>query len=842
MGYRTLSLLIGLLILSSFAYADITVNENSGNLNIDSPLYVSSTGDNYFAGNVGIGTTTPKSKLDVEGGLAVGSSYSGNNAAPTNGAIIEGNVGIGTPNPQSNLEIYSASDNVHLLRLFAISGTQNDNIMTIVGGSTSSDYNLLNVTNDGYNDNEVFVVRGDGNVGIGNGAPDARLHVTGGVCIDNDDACTDPGNGNLDVYGDGTFGGTVTADTLTDGTASITGGAISGATTISASGAVTAGDLEVDSGTLSIDATNNRVGIGTTTPQAKLDVNGNIILSGGDRTISLEESSSSPYDLTISAGGTNDMKYGGDLFLKGGYGYDNPGGNVYIYGGRDTESANNNGNVILAYNGTSAVGNVGIGDSSPDAKLDVQGNIVAHYHSSITHPTDANGYVELDVYDNSGTKVGRILPYTGSSYIDLAIGDWNGGNPNIMLKTGGNVGIGNGAPDARLHVTGGVCIDNDTSCTDPGAGNLEVSGNITLGDDTAKDYYIKSASNNKYIELYDNNANGFNLASNSNINIFIDSDNFGSDAFNIDKGVFGTNLFTVKSNGNVGIGDSSPDAKLDVQGAALIGDTEGQQLSIASNGHLSDANEPVTIDDDLKVDSSTLYVDASNNRVGIGTTTPSERLDVNGNIILGDNSSANDAKIYAADYNSLTIKGSYDDISSGNNNILIIGGYTDDSGDGGNVYISGGLSTGGGDGNVILAHNGTSAVGYVGVGTDSPSYMLDVSGSGRFTSSVTASAFYYSSDKRLKKNIKPLKNALDKITKLQGVSFNWKDTNQTNKTQLGLIAQDVEKVYPELVDTDKKGYKSVQYGNLVAPLIEAIKEQQKEIDKLKKEIKKLKNE
>ncbi len=101
-----------------------------------------------------------------------------------------------------------------------------------------------------------------------------------------------------------------------------------------------------------------------------------------------------------------------------------------------------------------------------------------------------------------------------------------------------------------------------------------------------------------------------------------------------------------------------------------------------------------------------------------------------------------------------------------------------------------------------------------------------------------ADAFFYNSDKTLKKDIKPLKGSLSKILKLEGVSFAWKNEGDKN---IGLIAQDVEKVYPELVITNPStGLKSVEYGNLVAPLIEAIKEQQKEIEFLRAEIERLK--
>jgi hypothetical protein len=107
--------------------------------------------------------------------------------------------------------------------------------------------------------------------------------------------------------------------------------------------------------------------------------------------------------------------------------------------------------------------------------------------------------------------------------------------------------------------------------------------------------------------------------------------------------------------------------------------------------------------------------------------------------------------------------------------------------------------------------------------------------SGQLTSANTHSALLYNpsigtlfatdfdstSDERLKKNIKPIEGALDKVTKLVGVEFDWINTD---KKSIGVIAQQVEEVVPELVHTNSKGYKSVSYGNLVALLIEAIKE------------------
>lgn len=90
-----------------------------------------------------------------------------------------------------------------------------------------------------------------------------------------------------------------------------------------------------------------------------------------------------------------------------------------------------------------------------------------------------------------------------------------------------------------------------------------------------------------------------------------------------------------------------------------------------------------------------------------------------------------------------------------------------------------------------------------------------------FTGTVNAGNFNSTSDMRLKMNISPIDNALDKVMKLAGVEFDWKNNNQHS---VGVIAQQVEQVLPELVETSSNGYKSVSYGNLTALLIEAIKE------------------
>jgi hypothetical protein len=97
---------------------------------------------------------------------------------------------------------------------------------------------------------------------------------------------------------------------------------------------------------------------------------------------------------------------------------------------------------------------------------------------------------------------------------------------------------------------------------------------------------------------------------------------------------------------------------------------------------------------------------------------------------------------------------------------------------------------------------------------------------GNITASGTITA---NSDEKLKENVIAIENALDKVLSLRGVEYDRKDSGEH---QIGVIAQEVEKIIPEVVYGDET--KSVAYGNLVGLLIEAIKEQQNEIEILKK--------
>ena len=106
---------------------------------------------------------------------------------------------------------------------------------------------------------------------------------------------------------------------------------------------------------------------------------------------------------------------------------------------------------------------------------------------------------------------------------------------------------------------------------------------------------------------------------------------------------------------------------------------------------------------------------------------------------------------------------------------------------------------------------------------------------GAFTATGNITAF---SDIRLKENIEVIPNALDKVSQIRGVTYDRNDMEDEPR-QAGVVAQEVEKVLPEVVSINEDGIKSVAYGNLVSLLIEAVKEQQSQIEVLTERVNQL---
>jgi len=263
---------------------------------------------------------------------------------------------------------------------------------------------------------------------------------------------------------------------------------------------------------------------------------------------------------------------------------------------------------------------------------------------------------------------------------------------------------------------------------------------------------------------------------------------------------------TIDTTGNVGIGTTSPTAKLHIAGFSTgsglkinYGNSVGtiEAVNFIANGGANGVIGMQMVSagvGDLWLGGSggrslTLYRDGN---VGIGTTSPASKLDVNGDI---------------------AVKGT--SVFNLNSAALTIG---DIAGTDSVTNLT--LTTAGGSTEVFLDDSGN-----VGINDTTPSYALDVTGTIRATGDVIAY-----SDARVKENVETIPNALDKVKAMRGVGYN---KIGEEKRSIGVIAQEMLDVIPEVVHTDDQGMHSVAYGNLVGVLIEAMKEQQQQIDELK---------
>jgi len=314
-------------------------------------------------------------------------------------------------------------------------------------------------------------------------------------------------------------------------------------------------------------------------------------------------------------------------------------------------------------------------------------------------------------------------------------------------------------------------------------------------------------------------------------------------AIKITKADGTTNILNIDSNNQrVGIGTTSPLWPLDVKGKFFV-DANGR----VGIGTQPDSNYGLTVNtgiahERIKIQGSTssgfylidpsgtdgaivrmdtdglkLYTQnavlammlaKTSGNVGIGTTSPGAKLEVSG---------VWDSLIKATE----SISGKSIWINSGTNFASIGYGTTNEKA----------IAIGQSNGNV-------------GIGTTAPGYKLDVNGQ------CHASSFPTSSDKRFKENVKEIDNALEKVKKLRGVYFNWNKfyrktlkVDETEDVEIGLIAQEVKKVIPEVVTTferevdgKKEKYYSVEYARLSALLINAIKELSLKVENLEKKI------
>jgi hypothetical protein len=236
----------------------------------------------------------------------------------------------------------------------------------------------------------------------------------------------------------------------------------------------------------------------------------------------------------------------------------------------------------------------------------------------------------------------------------------------------------------------------------------------------------------------------------------------------------------------------------------------------------------------------------SSGYIGIGTTTPSKKLhiyDSSGNdavIKVQNHTSSNSAVLWLQQSGSANGKEWY--IASRSTGELAIGNIAGGAAD--RIFVS--------------------PTGNVGINSPNPPNLLQMEPSGGGYYSISNHDWMPGSSGRWKSDVRPITSALDTVLKLDGVSFKWKKRTDTfedsidgtklyvssswaddpnGRADIGLIAEDVMKVLPEVVDIDQKDPNfatGVSYSKMVALLIEAIKEQQREIVKLKEDLEALK--
>ena len=337
---------------------------------------------------------------------------------------------------------------------------------------------------------------------------------------------------------------------------------------------------------------------------------------------------------------------------------------------------------------------------------------------------------------------------------------------------GTSVGIGTTSPSAPLHVVGNSYVQSGTLYTDA-------------------------------ITAY----------SGSSVNI-----NAGSSHFNVT--VNGSERARITSAGNFGINTTSPSQPLHVEGNVRLADAASIQFGSSFYQTITGTSG-----------SNDLLYRTYANHIFKTTTGPSdntdgtERMRITSGGTVAINTTSPDSTV------ELHVNGNTDNVPLGvestDSNVFIAFKDSGTTGTFGSAAVAVGAN-----GDKLLFRAGSAEVGRftsagrLGIGITSPTEALHVTGNILASGNVTAY-----SDERLKDNIETLQGS--KVLEMRGVSY-----TKDGELSSGVIAQEIEKVAPELVHTakDEIGTKSVAYGNLVGYLIEAIKDQQKQIDDLKERL------
>jgi hypothetical protein len=366
---------------------------------------------------------------------------------------------------------------------------------------------------------------------------------------------------------------------------------------------------------------------------------------------------------------------------------------------------------------------------------------------------------------------------------------------------------------------------------------IDSIGNVGIGTNstTRRLDVVAAASSDCNIEFQTDKTDGLVQLLMSNDarqwNVRVNSD----DTFAIRDNTAATERMRIDASGNVGIGTSLPTAGLHIDNPGngaitAILDTDNTAVKIVFRNNTETGNNV-----QIGADGSSL--------VALTAATERMRIDASGNLLVGKTSSnVATAGHELLDYgraihtvnastvqiiNRLSNDGDITIFQKDGSTVGSIGtlsGFTYlGSGDTGMLFVS--------SDETIRPHNTTTNVARdnaISLGEATVRFK-----DAHFSGTVNAANFNTTSDATLKTNVETLSGSLDAVKSLRGVSFDWLDNGGS---EIGVIAQEVEAVLPDVVSTNDEGIKSVKYGNMVAVLIEAIKEQQAQIDELKAQL------
>ncbi len=492
----------------------LTVN---GDVALNEELFIPTSG------NVGIGTVAPSSKLQVDGNVSINGNTIINSAA-TSGTVLE--VRGDFLDTGRILHVYSNNSDGLPRTIVEI---HNDNpassstiALRIQQDSSSDILNLFSGTA------EVFTVVATGNVGIGTITPEQLLHVGQGN-IEIDPSFT---IGSLDGFNVGALSGFIDFGIKKDGFENRFSGMRVEEIQIGPSDDLfgtlifftDAENTDFSTERMRITGLGN-VGIGTSNPTEKLQVEGNIFANGNV----VINGTGGIIDLISSDGSIEITRFGGIPFI------DFKNNNSEDFDFRIQQTGNNSLNFessntasILFLDG---LGNVGIGTVSPNFPLDVRG-IVSISAGSARIELEDTGVAGADWW---------ILPSTGGNVDRFRIYDAGAAQDRLVIDGTGNIGIGTSTPIAKLNVIGNVRVNGTGGAIDLSSsdGSIEIS----------------RLAGSAFIDFKNVNTEDFDFRINQD----------GVNSLNFQSSNSPTILF-LGGLGNVGIGTTTPEGKLNVIG------------------------------------------------------------------------------------------------------------------------------------------------------------------------------------------------------------------------------------------------------------------------------------